>query len=111
MFQIAVTARPASNVQYRHRAGRRFTVDTTILRVVEAPSKPDEITRAQLAEIEADPMLFVRPAVDGDPSVLAVIGRLSAAEREVEALRGELASVRGAAEVQSRAAFETSRTA
>jgi hypothetical protein len=47
-----------------YRAGKKFTKEPRVLKVVTKPEKEDEITAKDLEALKAEPMLFVREVAD-----------------------------------------------
>ena len=90
-MQIAVRAIPAPGHIYRRKIGRAFTAEPTTLRVVDAPSAPDEITATQYAALQGDPHIVAMPAGGGDPQVLDLRAKLELSEAALAEARRALA--------------------
>ncbi len=89
MQTVTVHVTPVTGYDHRARAGRVWAKGTHVVKVVESPSAPDEITPAMLSAIRADAPHFV---IDGAPSedVAALHAKIAALTLEVSQLTAHL---------------------
>jgi hypothetical protein len=92
MLEVNVRAIPAPGFDYRRRAGRAWTKEVQTVKVVDAPKAADEISPAQYAELQRDPMINAVPVGGADPQVLGLKGELAEKDALIEKLRGELSA-------------------
>lgn len=102
-MQIQVRALPAPGHDYRRRAGRTWGKTPTIVRVVDSPASPDEITPTQYAQLREDPMINAVPvgeATAEDLEVAALKAQFVKANATTTELRKQLADMVEAQEAQ-----------
>lgn len=93
MQTVTVYVTPAQGYEFRARAGRQWSKGTHVVRVVEHPSEPDEVTPAQLDALKADRPFFVIESEAPVEDVAALKAQIADLNAQVAQLTAHLESL------------------